>query len=104
MSNNIKYDRPGSTKANGREAKTCLGRVFNYKLSCFNDVNVFVYVDACPHLQLKTWPRFSPISLSLPMDRLIMDYSHAGIISHQGSLYLYTVLSMVSTRKPIVLN
>ncbi len=27
-----------STKANGREPKTCLGRVFNYKLDCFEDV------------------------------------------------------------------
>ncbi len=28
----------GSAKANGREPKTCLGRVFNYKLGCFGDV------------------------------------------------------------------
>ncbi len=53
---------PGSAKANGREPKTYLGRVFNYKLGRFNDVNVFVYVDARPHLQLKTQPRFSPVS------------------------------------------
>jgi hypothetical protein len=26
-----------SAKANGREPKTCLGRVFNYKLGCFED-------------------------------------------------------------------
>ena len=25
----------GSTKANGREPKSCLGRVFNFKLGCF---------------------------------------------------------------------
>jgi hypothetical protein len=25
----------GSAKANGREPITCLGRVFNYKLDCF---------------------------------------------------------------------
>jgi hypothetical protein len=35
---------------NGREPKTCLGRVFNHKLGCFNDVHEFVYVDAHPHL------------------------------------------------------
>jgi len=30
---------PGSKKANWREPKTCLGRVFNYKLGCFEDVH-----------------------------------------------------------------
>jgi|CryBogDrversion2_8_1035294.scaffolds.fasta_scaffold219225_1 hypothetical protein len=29
----------GSAKANGREPKTCLDRVFNYKLGCFEDVH-----------------------------------------------------------------
>ncbi len=38
-----------STKANGREPKTCLGLVFNYKLGCFNDVGVFIYADSRPH-------------------------------------------------------
>jgi hypothetical protein len=57
----------GSVKANGRVNKTCLGRVFNYKLGCFGDVHVLNYVDACPHLKLKTRPRFSPVSLSLSM-------------------------------------
>jgi hypothetical protein len=28
----------GSAKANGREPKNCFGRVFNYKLGCFEDV------------------------------------------------------------------
>ncbi len=50
----------GSVKANGREPKTCLGRVFNYKLGCFDDVYLFNYVDIRPHLSLKTQPRFSP--------------------------------------------
>jgi hypothetical protein len=40
----------GSPKANGRESKTFLGLVFNYKLGCYNDVHVFVYVDTHPHL------------------------------------------------------
>jgi hypothetical protein len=52
----------GSVKANGREPKTCLGRVCNYKLGRFNYLNVFVYMNARPHLQLKTQPRFSPDS------------------------------------------
>jgi hypothetical protein len=44
-----------------------LGLAFNYKLGRFNDVNVFAYVDTRPHLQLKTRPRFSRVSLSLSM-------------------------------------
>jgi hypothetical protein len=40
----------GSAKGNGRQTKTCLGRVFNYKLGRFYDVHVFIYVDAQPHL------------------------------------------------------
>jgi hypothetical protein len=62
-------DRLGSIKANGREPKTGFGRVFNSKLGCFDDVRVLVYADACPHLLLKTRSRFSPVSLSLSMDR-----------------------------------
>jgi hypothetical protein len=40
----------GCAKANGTEPKTCLGRVFKYKLSCFDDVHVLIYADAHPHL------------------------------------------------------
>jgi hypothetical protein len=39
-----------SAKANGRVPKTCLGQVFNYKLGCFDDMHVLIYVDARPHL------------------------------------------------------
>ncbi len=49
-------------KAIGREPITCLGRVFNYKLGCFVDMYAFIYMDAHPHLELKTQPRFSPVS------------------------------------------
>ncbi len=31
-------DRVGSTKANGREPKSCLGRVFIFKLGCFASI------------------------------------------------------------------
>jgi hypothetical protein len=61
-------DTAGSSKANGREPKTCLGRVFNNKLGCLDDVHVLIYMDASSHQQLKTRPRFSPVSLSLSMD------------------------------------
>ncbi len=30
-------DRAGNTKANGRERRTDLGQVFNFKLGCFDD-------------------------------------------------------------------
>ncbi len=40
----------GNTKASGREPKTCFGHVFNYKLGCFDDVHIPIYVDAHPHL------------------------------------------------------
>ncbi len=44
-------------KANGREPKTRLGQVYNYKLGCFDDVHVLIYVYAYPHLLLKTRPK-----------------------------------------------
>ncbi len=56
------YQKPGSVKANGREPTTCLGRVFNYKLGCFESVHAFIYVDTHPRLELKTRPGFSPVS------------------------------------------
>ncbi len=39
---------PGSAKANRREPKTCLGQVFNYKLGCFDDVHILIYVLIMP--------------------------------------------------------
>ncbi len=51
-----------SGKTNWREPKTGWGLVFNFKLGCFDDVCVFIYAEARPHLQLKTQPRFSPFS------------------------------------------
>ncbi len=41
---------PGSTQANGREPKSCLGQVFIDRLDCFDEEHVFIYVDAQPHL------------------------------------------------------
>ncbi len=62
-----KEARAGSAKANMREPKTGLGQVFNFKLGCFDDEHVLIYADASPHLQLKTLPRFCPVSLILSM-------------------------------------
>jgi hypothetical protein len=54
-------EEQGSLKANGREPKTDLGQVFNYKLGCYDDEHVIMYTDAHPYLQLKTRPRFHPV-------------------------------------------
>jgi hypothetical protein len=41
-----KQARVGSEKAKEREPNTFLGRVFNYRLGCFDDVHVF-YLFVC---------------------------------------------------------
>ncbi len=56
-----------SAKANGREHKSCLGRVFNFKLGCFVMCTIGWHIQARPSQEWKTWPRFHPVSLSLPM-------------------------------------
>ncbi len=43
-------------KLTGENLKLVLGQVFNNKLGCFADVHVLIYVDARPHLYLKTRP------------------------------------------------
>jgi hypothetical protein len=54
-----------------------MGRVFNYKLGCFNDVNVFVYVDARPDLQLKLGPGLVLLAKVCPWTGLKMvNYSN----------------------------
>jgi hypothetical protein len=57
----------GSAKSNGREPKSCLARVFNFKLGRFVMSAMARYRRTHPHLKLKTRPRFSPVSLSLSM-------------------------------------
>jgi hypothetical protein len=46
----LKLELVVSAKANRRVPNTCLVRVFNYKLGCFDDVHVLIYMDACPQL------------------------------------------------------
>jgi hypothetical protein len=57
----------GSAKANGREPKSCLGWVFNFKLGYFVMHAITRHIQACPILELKTQPRFCLVSLSLSM-------------------------------------
>ncbi len=52
------YIKAGSAKANGRDPKSCLGRVYNFKASCF----VYCIAHMHPLLELKTCPRFCPVN------------------------------------------
>ncbi len=45
----IKIDQE-ARKLMGDKTKTCLGRVFIYKLGCYDDVHVLYYADAYPRL------------------------------------------------------
>jgi hypothetical protein len=49
LPNPLTYSRERK-RYKGREPKTCLSQVFDCKLGCFNDVHVFIYVDADPRL------------------------------------------------------
>ncbi len=59
----------GCAKANGREPTSYLGRVFNFKLGLFVMHAIAWYIEAHPSLELKTQPRFRPVSLNLPNSR-----------------------------------
>ncbi len=58
----------GSAITNGRERRSCLGRVFNSKLGCIatTDSKYMVCIRQ-PLLKLKTWPKAGPVSQSLSM-------------------------------------
>jgi hypothetical protein len=62
--------KAGSVKVNGREPKSCLARVFNFKLGCFVMCTIARPIHAWPSLELKTRLRFSPIRLSLSMSKV----------------------------------
>jgi hypothetical protein len=51
------------TKTIGRESKSCLGRVLNFKLSFFVMSAIACHTRIRLHLELKTRPRFCPIWL-----------------------------------------
>ncbi len=58
---------PGSVISNGREPRSCLCQVFNFRLGSFVSKQCYWITCARPHLELKTWPRFCPVSRSLFM-------------------------------------
>ncbi len=52
----------GSVITNGREPRSCLGRVFNSKLGCIGTLGSKCTVSKQPLLKLKTRPRARPVS------------------------------------------
>ncbi len=53
----------GSTITNGREPRSCLGRVFNSKFGCFATLgSKCMMVCMQPLLKLKTQPKACPVS------------------------------------------
>jgi hypothetical protein len=77
----LSYAQTGSAKAIGREPKSCLGQVFNFKLGCFVRCTIAWPIQVRPSLQWKTRPRFRPVSLSLSMAQIIFP---AGFTSQGG--------------------
>ncbi len=63
------YVPVGSAKANGREPWCCLDQVFSFKLGRFVMYAIAQHLQTRPRLELKTRPKFCPVSLSLPMLR-----------------------------------
>ncbi len=61
-----------SVKANGREPKSCLDRVFNFRLGRFDFTPIQNCVDARPLLELKTRPRSHPPSLNIATSVALM--------------------------------
>ncbi len=56
------WDLPGSAITNGREPRSCLGRVFNSKLGCIATLGSKCMVCMKPLLKLKTPPKACPVS------------------------------------------
>jgi hypothetical protein len=54
---------PGRAITNGREPRSCLGRVFNSKLGCFaTPGSKCIVLRMQPLLKLKTRPKACPVS------------------------------------------
>jgi hypothetical protein len=59
-------------KVNGREPKSCLGQVFNFKLGCFcHEYNCVAQTNK-PQLELKTRPLFCPLNLISYYDIILL--------------------------------
>jgi hypothetical protein len=62
MEHGIHYVTPGRAITNGREPRSCLGRVFNSKLGCIATTGSKCMVCMQPLLKLKVWPKAHPVS------------------------------------------
>jgi hypothetical protein len=84
MSNNLVL------KANRSEPKSCLCRVFIFELGCFVMSAKAGPIQAGPISELKTRPRFRPVSLSLSMS------SALNVLAvHVCSLFVYTAMTIL---------
>jgi hypothetical protein len=69
-----------SAITNGREPKSCLGRVFNSKLGCIATPGSKYMVCMQPLLKLKTRPKARPVSKSLSMIDAMVEFSFMHVI------------------------
>jgi hypothetical protein len=76
---------PWSEKANGKETKSCLGPVFNFKLGCFVMCTIAWPIQARHSLELKTQLRYCPVHLSLSMYPHIFSFSRPPPLPVAGS-------------------
>ncbi len=72
----IPRPQSGSAIYNGREPRSCLGRVFNIKLGSFDSKQLICMSQTQPLLELKTRPRFCPASWSLSMPQFVLRLRH----------------------------
>jgi len=72
----IPRPQSGSAISNGREPRSCLGRVFNIKLGSFVSKQLNCMSQTQPLLELKTRPRFCPASWSLSMPQFVLRLRH----------------------------
>jgi hypothetical protein len=70
-----------SAISNGREPRSCLGRIFNFKLGCTALLHNFM-ARIQPLLELKTRPRFCPVSLSSSMS------CHSAVTHLVGTIFV----------------
>ncbi len=56
----------GIAISNGREPSSCLGQVFNFKFGSFVSIQCNCMTYTQPLLDLKTRPRFGPVSKICP--------------------------------------
>ncbi len=83
----------GNAKAKWREPKSCLGRVFNFELGCFVVYPIARHIQAPLSLDLKTRPKFHPVTRSLSRIGLILF-----IVAAQGAKSGRVTVAAVSGR------